>query len=510
MTDGSAYDAGLAALAAREWRDAATLLEQAAADEPSAVVLEALGTAYFWTDRKDTIEVRERAYREYRAARDPYGAARVATALAWDHVTFHGAESVARGWLQLAGRALEGQQVAAEHGHLALWEADFALGSLDLATADLAAAEALEIGRLLDDTDIELMARAQLGLVRLMRGEVQAGMRLLEASAVAAVTGEITDPAYAGYACCYLITACHEVRDVGRAAEWCAQLDAHCSNVGYYALQQVCRTDYAGVLVEQGDWERADHELLAAAEILAARRPALVSEPLARLGELRRRQGRISEAIELFGKGEGDALAILGLGAIALDAGDVEEAQHAAERYLRQHDPDDRIGRFRGLELLVRVLVRAGRTQEAEAPLRELQETVATLRDGTLAAAALHAEAAVRFAEGDADAARRAAEDAIAKYERAGASYGAAEARALLDRITGARASTDAARGRVITPRESEILRLVAAGSSNAQVAARLHLSEHTVHRHIANIMTKLEVSTRAAAVAKAGEQGLL
>jgi ATP/maltotriose-dependent transcriptional regulator MalT len=228
------------------------------------------------------------------------------------------------------------------------------------------------------------------------------------------------------------------------------------------------------------------------------------------LGELRRRQGRTSEAIELFGRGEGDALAILGLGAIALDAGDIDEAEHAAERYLRQHEPDDRIGRFRGLELLVRAQVRAGRTEEAEASLREMHETVATLRDGTLVAAVLHAEAVVRLAEGDAEAARRAAEDAILKYERAGASYGAAEARALLDRITGAPAPADAAPGRLITPRESEILRLVADGSSNAQVAARLHLSEHTVHRHIANIMTKLEVSTRAAAVARAGEQGLL
>ncbi|MCD2443627.1 helix-turn-helix transcriptional regulator [Agromyces sp. SYSU K20354] len=327
---------------------------------------------------------------------------------------------------------------------------------------------------------------------------------------MAAVTGEITDPAYAGYACCYLITACHEVRDVARAGEWCAKLDEHCGSVGYYALQQVCRTEYAGVLVEQGDWERADHELLAAAEILAARRPGLVAGPLVRLGDLRRRQGRVSEAIELFGKGEGDAFAIVGLGEIALDQGDAEEARRAADRYLRQHDPDDRIGRFRGLELLVRALVQAARTDEAEGPLREMRETVATLREGTLVAAVLHAEAAVRLADGDVEAARQAAEDAVVKYERAGAAYGAAEARVLLDRIVRGPEDTDAARGRAITPRESDVLRLVAEGMGNAQVAARLHLSEHTVHRHIANIMTKLEVSTRAAAVAKAAELDLL
>ena len=505
--DRTAFAAGRAALDAHRWVEAAPLLEEAAGQDPAPDVLEALGTAYFWTDRPETIDVRERAYRGYRLARDPYGAARVATALAWDHLTFRGEESAAQGWLQLAGRALEGQPVSAEHGHLALWEADFALSVADLSVAKLKAAEALEIGRQLEDSNIELLARSQQGLVQLMRGEVQAGMRLLEATAVAATAGEISDPAYAGYACCYLITACHEVRDIGRASEWCDRLDEHCKTIGYYALQQVCRTEYAGVLVEQGEWERADRELLAAADILAVRRPPLVAGPLVRLGELRRRQGRVAEAIELFGRGEGHALSILGLGSIALDAGDVDEARHAAERYLRQHPPGDRIGRFRGLELLVHALAQGGRPDEAEAPLLELRETVKSLRTGTLVAAVHHAEAVVLLAAGDMQAARTALEDATGHYERAGAVFGAAQARALLSRVSGA---PEPARGRAITTRESDVLRLVAEGLSSPQVAERLHLSEHTVHRHVANILTKLEVSTRAAAVARAVEQGLL
>lgn len=506
--DRTAYDAGVAALSARRWEDAVVHLERATAEEPTAAVLEALGTAYFWSDRPETIDARERAYREHRAARDPYGAARVATALAWDYLTFRGEESAAQGWLQLAGRALEGHPVAAEHGHLALWEADFALSDSDLDTAELRSVEALEIGRRLEDADIELLARSQQGLVQLMRGEVQAGMRLLEATAVAATAGEISDPAYAGYACCYLITACHEVRDIARASEWCTRLDEHCRTVGLHALQQVCRTEYAGVLVEQGEWERAEVEMLAAADILAARRPPLVAGPLVRLGELRRRQGRVAEAVELFGKGEGHALAILGLGAIALDAGDAETARRAAERYLRHHLPGDRIGRFRGLELLVHALAGAGEPGKAEEPLRELRETVAGLRGGTLVGAVHHAEAAVLLAAGDDQGARQAAEDAVAHYERAGSTFGAAQARELLSQALGT--PEVAPQGRAITAREADVLRLVASGLSNVQVAERLHLSEHTVHRHVANILTKLEVSTRAAAVAKAAELALL
>jgi DNA-binding NarL/FixJ family response regulator len=61
-----------------------------------------------------------------------------------------------------------------------------------------------------------------------------------------------------------------------------------------------------------------------------------------------------------------------------------------------------------------------------------------------------------------------------------------------------------------ITPRELDVLRLVAQGLGDKEVAALLELSEHTVHRHIANILNKLDVPSRTAAVAHAANQGLL
>jgi predicted ATPase/DNA-binding CsgD family transcriptional regulator len=62
----------------------------------------------------------------------------------------------------------------------------------------------------------------------------------------------------------------------------------------------------------------------------------------------------------------------------------------------------------------------------------------------------------------------------------------------------------------VLTPRELDVLRLVAQGLSNADIAQRLVLSEHTVHRHLANILRKLALSSRAAAVAWGARAGLL
>jgi LuxR family transcriptional regulator, maltose regulon positive regulatory protein len=64
--------------------------------------------------------------------------------------------------------------------------------------------------------------------------------------------------------------------------------------------------------------------------------------------------------------------------------------------------------------------------------------------------------------------------------------------------------------GTVLTPRELEVLTLVAQGLSNAGIARRLVLSEHTVHRHLANILRKLDLSSRAAAAAWGVRAGLV
>jgi DNA-binding NarL/FixJ family response regulator len=61
-----------------------------------------------------------------------------------------------------------------------------------------------------------------------------------------------------------------------------------------------------------------------------------------------------------------------------------------------------------------------------------------------------------------------------------------------------------------MTQREVEILRLVADGPGNREIAAQLVVSEHTVHRHVANILAKLRVSSRASVAAPAARRGLI
>lgn len=64
--------------------------------------------------------------------------------------------------------------------------------------------------------------------------------------------------------------------------------------------------------------------------------------------------------------------------------------------------------------------------------------------------------------------------------------------------------------GQDLTSRETEVLTLVAGGLSDREIAERLVLSPHTVHRHVANVRTKLGLPTRAAAVAAAARRGLI
>jgi DNA-binding NarL/FixJ family response regulator len=61
-----------------------------------------------------------------------------------------------------------------------------------------------------------------------------------------------------------------------------------------------------------------------------------------------------------------------------------------------------------------------------------------------------------------------------------------------------------------LTDRQTQILRLIADGMNNAEIARRLRLSEHTVKRHVANLLLRLGVSSRASAVAAAARQGIL
>ena len=548
---------GDAALSRGAWSEARDAFEAALRIRETPEALEGLGVAAWWLDLADIVfDARERAYRMFLARDDRVGAARVAIWLAWDYWAFRGENAVASGWLHRARRLLDGPPVCAERAWLELREGALALledGDPDRAHAH--AAEGIRVAQTVGSTDLEMLGRAVQGLALVMSGAVAEGMRALDEVNTAVVAGELKDLVAIGLSCCYMIAACDRVRDYDRATQWCTRLRAFCAKWGLRPLFAVCRTQYASICMWRGAWLEAEQELTAATDELAASRPAMTADGLVRLAELRRRQGRLVEAAALFEQSEPHGLALLGRAELAFDRGDVRAAAEEAARYLRRVLPHNRTDRAAGLDLLVRALVCASDFDAAKTALAELTAIATLVATTPLRAAASLATGRVALGVGNAAEAQRHFEDAVDLFLQSGAPFELARARIELARALGARGRIDVAteeahraisllselkaeleisrartlldslarteagvepppaqavRNAGLTNRELEVLRLVAAGFNNQLIAERLFVSEHTIHRHVANIFTKLSVSSRAAAVAQAARRGLL
>jgi ATP/maltotriose-dependent transcriptional regulator MalT len=522
------------------WRDARRELEASLATGEAPEVLEHLGLVGWWLDDAAlTFEARERAYQLYRDNNDPRGAARVALWLVWDNLAFRGDSAVSAGWLERARRLLDGYERSPEYGWLLMREAEVSLfRQHDPTTARTSARRAAQLGRETGDRALEFTALALEGLARVSSGDVAAGMRCLDEATAAATGGEVKELVTVGLVGCWQITACEMIRDYDRAAQWCTRVLEYSKRWGYRPLSAVCRTQFAGVLIWRGDWAAAEQELEGAARDMERVRPAMVAQVYARLGELRVRQGRHAEAATLFERASTHPLARIGYASLALERGAAGEAAAELKRFLDQIGDGESTLRAAALELAVRAQAAAADTAGASRSLEELKAIAKALGTDPLAASAAFAEAALRRAAGDWDGAIACAERAAALYQSSGAPYETARvqrelaellahqgehpaaerlARAAATAFRELGATHDEARARQrrepaepLTQRQVEILRLVARGMSNPEIAARLHLSDHTVKRHIANLLARLGLPSRAAAVAHAATQGLL
>jgi hypothetical protein len=254
-------------------------------------------------------------------------AARLAVWIAWDSAAFRGEQGVANGWLERARRLLEGQPDSREHAFLAARAAVFALlDDGDPVEAEVLAAEAIRVGQAIGAIDYEMVGRALHGFALVTTGRIAEGLRQLDEVSAAILAGEMNDRILIGLAGCYLIGACDRVRDHSRAMQWCDRIKEYSRKWGLKPLFAVCRTQYASVCMWRGAWEDAERELTSACDELAICRPGMTTDGLARLGELRRRQGRFDEAVVLFDRSSTHPIATLGRAAMALDAGDPRHA----------------------------------------------------------------------------------------------------------------------------------------------------------------------------------------
>ena len=393
--------------------------------------------------------------------------------------------------------------------------------------------------------DVVVVASALEGLAMVNAGDVAPGMARLDGAAVAATSGEVDDLMWIGKVCCFLIGACERANDFDRAVQWCEEVQAFCKRWELQTLFSVCRTQYATVLLHRGTWDAAETELTSALAHFDESRRMIVGEGVAQLGRLRLRQGRLDEAASLFEQAATHPVSRLGRASLLHEDGDAAGAADLVEGMLRETPKTTPLARRGVLEHAVRIGLAAGNVELAERSALELRTGAETIASLSFRAAATLTSGMIAEHRGDLDSARADYERAAHCYHDGGQPYEEAHARLRLARLleAGGLQARALAEGRAaldcfrqlgadrdreaaerfldsmierpnaagpLSRRETDVLRLVAAGRTNKQIAEQLVISEHTVHRHVANILRKLDEPTRAAAAAHAARLDLI
>ena len=455
------------------------------------------------------------------------------------HVFARGEFAIAAGWVERAGTLSDGRG-SGEFGWLLIPRAYACIGRGDYATAESLLHRAAELGLGRGDVDLVAIATTMRGRATLKLGSLEEGMALLD-SAMVRILARATSPRATSVLYCAAIGSCYEVQEIARAAEWSVALDQWLGTLPQLggAYFGNCRIYRAILMRLRGHWSLAEAELLQACRDLAVDGQLVAGHAWYELGELRRMRGErgVEDAFEQatsFGHVAQPGLALFRLG-----QGNAQVAGAGLRRVLAEREtPADRLIL---LPAAVEVCLAAGRTDDAKAAITELAQAAHTypttamraILDAARGALALSedrpadalarlraasdwwrevdapyetAQVGVRIGQGcralgDEEGARMEFRAALAAFERLGARPDASRVRGLL--------SGRDAHLAALSPREIEVLGLITLGRTNAEIATQLSLSERTVHRHVSNILAKLNVRSRTAAAAYAVQHGL-
>jgi len=452
-----------------------------------------------------------------------------------------GEMSQAGGWLARCHRLLEGMpEDSAERGYLLVTEAfrQVALEG-DLQGGHRTAQRIIEIGRQTREPDLVAMGLQIGGRALVRHGDVEEGLGYLDEAMVAVVSGELA-PQVAGNVYCALIEACEEISELRRAHEWTGALTRWCDRQqGMVTFTGQCLIHRSVILRHRGDWPGAEEEARRACErFVGAADEAATGRALYQLGEVHRVRGEDAAAEDAYRRAsEWGYEPQPGLALLRLSQGRTDAAVAAMERLMGERQ--NIIERMPLLGAHVEIMVEAGRVEEAEVGAAEIEAVADRYGTSALRAEAERARGAVLLAAGDAEAAMSHLRAAYDRWHSLDAPYEAARTRVFLSRacrelgdVDSADLELEAARatftelgaasdlahlpitrpegGHGLTPRELEVLRLVATGLTNQAVADELFLAVKTVDRHVANILTKLGVSSRTAAASFAYQHDLL
>lgn len=530
---------GLAALAAAEWESARAQLERVVIDQgtsASAEVLDGLAEARWWSgDLVGALEARERAVAAWHQEGESERAVRGAVWIAVEYANGLGHGPASRGWLARASTMADAADAGTATGWVALGHAAVAASAADQIAA---ATRAVEVARTHRDVELEVSALARLGSAHVADGAVDIGVACFDEAMAAANATDFERLSTLGEVCCQLARAAETVGERSRFAQWLTVVQQFNRDHRYPPLVSFCATCCAQLVSTEGNWQGAEAHLRQAIDELGrTSHRARCGPPTAKLAELLVLQGRLEEAAELLGDDDTDAT-LLARARLALAKGAPAVARALADRALRRQADDllalgpltvvadaslaggDRQAAAAAAERLAAIAERTGSRRAAGAAAllegdiahadgSHEQAAISFERaldhyaglDGLLEVARAHLGLAETSRHSQAEMARVEAKAALAGFETAGATQMADVAKALL-RDLGDRSHVGRKGGGLLTDRELEVLRLIARGLTNAEIADRLFISVKTAGNHVSNIFTKIGVRSRTEAAA--------
>lgn len=527
----------------RAWGDAYQSLSLADQATPLGIEdLELLATAAYLTGRDvEFHRLLDRAHHAHLEAGDRVRAARGAFWLGLN-LFLRGETGQASGWLARAQRLVEGHDCV-EQGYLLLPLAEQHLAECNGDAAHTTAASAAEIGDRFGDADLIACARHLQGRALIRQGQVPAGLALLDEAMLAVVAGELS-LIITGLIYCSVIDACQQVYALSRAREWTAALASWCEQQAQMvAFTGPCLVHRAEIMQLHGAWSDAMAEACRACERFSQGADRTLPAPaLYQRAELHRLRGEFAAAEEAYRNASRSGWEPQpGLALLRMAQGRSDAACAAIRRVLSAATGP--LPRAKLLPAQIEIMLATGALQEARSACLELEEIAENFDTDVLRAMAAQARGAVELADGDARAALGPLRRAFEVWRQVEAPYEAARVRVLMGlacrqlgddeagelELGAARAVFErlgaapelarldslgkrvaSARRHRLTPRELQVLRLITVGKTNKIIATELFLSERTIDRHVSNILTKLNVPSRAAATAYAYDHKLV
>jgi len=474
----------------------------------------------------------------------PARAAVAAVFLGRLHYFLHDSPAVANGWFARARSLVADQPESVEQ----------VLVALPLPVCDIPdvtalwerATAALSLARRLNDHNLQAKALADLGTAQVSRAHIEDGMTLLDEAMTMVLSGEADSPFASTDVVCNLLSACARAGDLRRADQWTRAADLLLGlsvDQGPAFLYTHCRSNLGLILCDAGRWDQAEVALRLATSRSAQAGQRAEGQIRAALADLWVLQGRLDDAERLLAARHDHPDSILPLAGLHLPQRAHDEAISVAQHGMRLMG-DDRMRVARLLAICVEAELGRGNPQGARSaaekidalatghPVPALQARAALARgpvaeatgetsravtayeaglhsltsaDWPLVRAELHLALGRTLATTDQSAAISEARAADLIFERLGSPAATDTARLLNQLGVAATARPRRADATAsLTRRESEVLKLLRGGLTNAEIAAQQHNSVRTIEHHVSAILAKLGLRSRAEAAAYA------